>query len=184
MATLTYTGKVYGTDKATYHGFTDFYEEKFNELDFHPRTILEIGIKEGSSLRMWHSFFPKAIVIGVDINPAFDIPGVITMQGDATDSVFFDRIRHIPFDLIIDDGSHMTADQQKTFVLFSQLLTDDGIYILEDLHSSYIKSYVNSSIPTDVFLKTYFFTANWKAEIFQKDKNVFHDSMTALIKHL
>jgi len=180
--TLTEIGIKHGTDKATYHGFTDFYEREFNKLQFHPKTILEVGIKDGASLRAWHEFFPNAIVIGVDINPSFDIPGVVTLRGDATTTQFYHQIKDIKFDLIIDDGSHMTQDQQTTFLYLSRLLKFTGLYIMEDIHTSFLSAYVNSPITTYDWLKN-IINQHYDVDIYHKDPNVFHDSVTAIISH-
>ena len=44
--TLTEIGIKYGTDKATYHNFTDFYQAELQGMEI--KTILEIGILNGS----------------------------------------------------------------------------------------------------------------------------------------
>ena len=46
-------------------------------------------------------------------------------------TTFLDK--DIKFDLILDDGPH-TLDSMKTFIkLYSQIMTDDGILIIEDV---------------------------------------------------
>lgn len=42
-----------------------------------------------------------------------------------------------PFDIIIDDGGHTMKQQQVSFFKLFPLLQDDGLYVIEDLHTSY-----------------------------------------------
>ena len=54
-----------------------------------PLTLLEIGILEGASLRLWRRFLPKATIVGVDVEPpALDLPGVEMYAGDQSDAAF------------------------------------------------------------------------------------------------
>lgn len=177
MGVLTEIGLKYGTDKATYHNFTDWYEEKLSVIS--PKTILEIGVKEGSSLKMWRDYYGNSVVIGIDINKPIVIENAICLQLDGTNEMGFTKtFSNIKFDLIIDDGSHFTSHQMASFnFLFEKYLASNGIYILEDLHTSFLSEYIDTKITTYDWL----LNSGLKFEIFQKDKNVFHDSMTAII---
>jgi hypothetical protein len=109
--------------------------------------ILEIGVYEGASLRLWKRYFVHAqtVIAGIDIDPGcaqFDSPreNIHVRIGDQTDSAFLDRVAREfgPFDIIIDDGSHNSGDLIQTFNhLFADALKDDGIYLAEDLHANY-----------------------------------------------
>ena len=80
------------------------------------------------------------------------------------------------FDLIIDDGSHVVSHQQKTFGKFFKLLRNGGIYVIEDLGSSYFQlgvelyghvttqEFINNN--TILFLNQRPFFSPW---IFEKD---------------
>lgn len=142
--TLTELGILYGTDKATYHNFTDFYESELKNDKV--RMMLEIGILSGNSLRMWKDFYPDAMVIGIDVQEPLDIPNVICLNCDATDILRLKELfEGIEFDLIVDDGSHKTDDQIKTFNhLFYNNLRSGGVYICEDIHTSNRPEYINS----------------------------------------
>lgn len=141
--TLSELGIEFGTDKATYHNFTDFYEKELEGMEI--KTILEIGILNGSSLRMWKAFYPDAIVIGLDVQEPLDIPNVICLKGDASDPMFLmERFKDIKFDLIIDDGSHKTQDQITAFNNLFDAVKSGGIYICEDVHTSFREDYINS----------------------------------------
>ncbi|GAB3750115.1 class I SAM-dependent methyltransferase [Microlunatus parietis] len=139
-------GLHHGTDKATYHGYLDFYE---THLPAAVGRLLEIGIMDGASLKMWHDYYPDATIVGVDNDEQRgrrNIPGVRTVWLDATDPSEVELLtaRLGPFDVIIDDGSHMTADQQRSFELLWPAITPGGSYVIEDLHTSHMSNYVNS----------------------------------------
>jgi len=146
-------GVQWGTDKCLHHGYCAFYEEQLQGFD--PKEILEIGVKGGASLRMWKGFYPKAFVTGIDINPPKTIMDVEIWQLDATDIYHMEDMFHdIMFDLIIDDGSHMTKDQQIAFqYLYHNKLNPGGVYIMEDVHTSFLSAFVNTKHTTYDLLK-------------------------------
>lgn len=155
--TLDEIGRKHGTDKSSlYHCFLDFYEQELKGKKI--KSVLEIGIMDGASLKMWREYFPEAEIVGIDIRPTTPVEGVTSLVGDATDENFIKTLGE--FDLIIDDGSHMTADQIKSFELLKPHLRKGGIYIVEDVHTSYRPNYVNSQRATDYFKGKYF----WKTE--------------------
>lgn len=150
MGKLHDIGIKHNTDKATHHKYLDFYEKHLPKPGFNGR-LLEIGIRDGASLRMWHEYYPDADIVGIDIEPAFEIPGVTTLQLDSKDIMALQDLGR--FDVIIDDGSHMTLDQQIAFYwLYFNQLQSDGVYILEDLHTSLLPEYVNSKYTTITML--------------------------------
>jgi len=51
MKKLTEIGQKYGTDKATYHFFTEVYDDIFQQYE-NPR-ILEIGVAQYKSIAMY-----------------------------------------------------------------------------------------------------------------------------------
>ncbi len=112
-------------------------------------SILEIGIQNGGSLEVWGKFFPKAErIFGIDIDPKcaqlkYDNPKIRVFVADATkqDSLKKIGLKPLSFDIIIDDGSHKSGDVIRTFCLYYPLLKEGGLYIIEDLHTSYWKPY-------------------------------------------
>ena len=107
MGILDQLGKKYKTDKATYHNYCDFYEQ---HLPSKIKRLLEIGVMDGNSLRMWKDFYPDAEIIGIDIKQPQNIEGVSWLQINSNDIYALKDLGK--FDIIIDDGSHMTLDQQ------------------------------------------------------------------------
>lgn len=141
-------GMKHGTDKATFHQYCDFYQDRLPDRDFAGR-LLEIGVLDGASLRMWREYYPDAEIIGIDVNPRpfLKIEGVTLVWMDQANVA--DLATLGDFDVIIDDGSHMTRDQQVTFFwLYFNQLRPGGYYVLEDLHTSYMSNYVNSRYRT------------------------------------
>jgi hypothetical protein len=104
--------------------------------------LLELGVSRGGSLDMWECYLgSSATLVGVDIDEASQLsnPDRTILLGDQADATFLTSLveNYGPFDVIIDDGGH-TMNQQITSVqtLFPGL-NDDGIYIVEDCHTSY-----------------------------------------------
>lgn len=135
------------TDKATFHHYLDFYAQHLPKRDFKGR-LLEIGILDGASLRMWHEYYPDAEIVGIDIEDRhLDIPGVTQVIMDCKDIGALQELGD--FDVIIDDGSHMTLDQQVDFNwLYHNQLNKSGFYVMEDIHTSYNPQYINSKYTT------------------------------------
>lgn len=120
---------MYGTDKLE-HGYMDFYEKHLPE---NPKKILEIGVREGKSIQMWQKYFPNAEIHGMDLFQEFDkpaIPNVKWWKGHQCDYYLLEQLDREDFDLIIDDGSHVSRHQMVTF--FS--LFNGKHYFIEDIH--------------------------------------------------
>jgi SAM-dependent methyltransferase len=123
------------------------YESVFGPIRTKPLRILEIGLWQGASLKLWRQYFehPGTIIVGVDILPQcmrFDAPatGVHVRIGSQADPVFLKRVveEFGPFDLIMDDGSHHSSHIIASFNhLYGDGLAEDGIYFVEDLHANY-----------------------------------------------
>jgi hypothetical protein len=139
-----------------YDWYYGAYERHFGGLRRRPLTILEIGIggyetpsAGGGSLRMWECYFPRSRVYGVDIydKSPHDAGRVRTFRGSQTDEAFLASVLAEigrP-DIIIDDGSHLNDHVLKTFKLLFPKLAPTGIYVIEDVHSSYWESFGGSS---------------------------------------
>jgi len=156
MSTLDDIGLRFNTDKSSrFHCYLDFYQEQLPDRSFKGR-LLEIGVMDGYSMQMWREYYPDAKdVIGLDIMPKdhLDIPGVTLLQINATDTVAMKELG--TFDIIIDDGSHMSLEQQQAFFgLYYNQLRPHGFYVIEDLWTSHMDAYVNSQYDTKTVLAT------------------------------
>lgn len=139
----------YGTDKRTnddgqtvFHGYTDIYNEMFKNQRMECTSILEIGVREGWSHKMWHDYFPNAMIYGIDNLSDISLDAVQSVEnerikifiGSQSDKEFLDKsFDNIDFDIIIDDGSHRSWDQQLSFKYLFPKLRHGGCYIIEDL---------------------------------------------------
>ncbi len=123
-----------------------------NELDrlftlyrSRPIRLLEIGVQNGGSLEIWDQYFQNAEkIVGCDINQKcvglqYQSPRIAVVIGDANSDEFQNEIlQYAPaFDIIIDDGSHVSSDIVKSFARYFPCLNESGIYVAEDLHCSY-----------------------------------------------
>jgi hypothetical protein len=137
----------YGTDKGgwhltpphdTCHNYTPTYFHLFAERAGEIGNVLEIGIADGRSLRMWRDFFPNAMIWGIDSNPAciFTERRIACYVADQSSKKDLDRVlgdNPPRFDLIVDDGSHEPAHQVFTARFLLPYLTPTGIYVIEDI---------------------------------------------------
>jgi hypothetical protein len=136
-------GLWHGTDKASSgHGYLDFYERFFEGLRDDPITILEIGVFKGASLKTWESYFPRGRIIGADIDPGAKqyATSRITIerldQSNCQDLVDL-GVKHGPFDIIIEDGSHLWEHQITTLKALFPFLKSRGYYVVEDLQTNF-----------------------------------------------
>lgn len=183
MGVLQNIGKSCRTDKATYHKFCDFYEKHLPERNS-VLQLLEIGVKDGASLKMWRQYYynPHTGIYGIDINKPlrFRDSAIHYLQGDATKLETLRELKELypHFDIVIDDGSHMTADQQYSFFYFHQFMRSGDIYIIEDIHTSAWGEYKNSPLTTEEFVRD--LIPGWQIFIHQTEENP-NDSKTMLI---
>lgn len=155
-------GLKYNADKSSrFHNYLDFYEKHLPDREFSGR-LLEIGVMDGLSMRMWAEYYPNAEIVGIDIKPDmasymhnehWQVPERVKLLTlDGTKKADMQPLGM--FDIIIDDGSHYWAEQQKSFeILYYSQLNKGGVYILEDLWTSHIEFYNNAKINTLDYLK-------------------------------
>lgn len=123
--------------------YFDIYHRHFAGLRGQSLTMIEIGVFNGGSLRMWRDYLgPQATIVGVDINPdcrQFAEPGIDIVIGDQGDRSFLRSLadRYPEYAVLIDDGGHHMHQQIATFEELYPRLRSDGIYLCEDTHTSY-----------------------------------------------
>lgn len=135
------TGVLEGTDKSSsvLYGwdYLRHYEEWFSRWKDEAINLIEIGVATGSSLHVWQSYFSKAHIVGVDINPQcarFASERVSIEIGSQEDPGFLHRVcAKYPPTIIIDDGSHQAHHIVYTFEHLFPALVPGGLYIVEDL---------------------------------------------------
>jgi len=119
------------------------YERHFAAYRDTPVRMLEIGVDKGGSLEMWRKYFGiNATIFGIDLNP--DCASRVTPPnqvriGSQADPQFLRSVvdeMGTP-DIILDDGSHFARHQRISFDTLFPLLREGGLYLIEDLHTSY-----------------------------------------------
>lgn len=135
----------HGSDKHN-HGYDAWYEIHLSQMRMRAISLLEIGVKSGASLRAWERYFPKATIIGVDNDPvcAAHSSGRTKIHiGNQADEDFMRRVAEEsgPFDVVVDDGGHTMAQQKTSFLALWGAMRPGGIYVVEDLHTSYWESH-------------------------------------------
>lgn len=122
----------------------DRHFSKFRGTDVH---VVEIGVFQGGSVQMWKNYFgPKATIYGIDINPlckTFEEDRIKILIGDQGDRKFLRSVaKEIPrIDILIDDGGHTMEQQINTFEELFPCVDPHGVYLCEDLHTSYWRGY-------------------------------------------
>jgi len=140
------------------------WDEIFSPFKKREINLLEIGIQNGGSLEIWAKYFSKAKrIIGCDIDEAcqkleFNDSRISVIVGDInTDDIEKEIIETAPeLDIIIDDGSHKSSDIIRAFARYFKNVSDNGIYVIEDLHASYWNEFeggLNNPYSAMAFLK-------------------------------
>jgi hypothetical protein len=153
---LSRLARIYGTDKINYHNYIEHYQRHFAPLRKKKLKVLEIGVggydkpdAGGESLRMWKSYFQNSMIFGIDVydKSNCDESRIKTFRGSQADPEFLrwiiDQIG-VP-DIIIDDGSHMNKHVLVSFENLFPALADNGIYVIEDLQTSYWHNFGGTS---------------------------------------
>jgi len=141
-------GKKYPSSK-NISGFIELYQKYFSSYRNDKINLLEIGVDNGDSLRIWREYFINANVCGIDINKKnFTINDTEILIGDQSDCKFLQSIidKYKNFDIIIDDGSHQSKHIITSFKFLFPYLNNSGMYVVEDLQTSYIPRYGGSRI--------------------------------------
>ena len=132
------------TDKNTVHSYIELYESLLEHKKDTAKNILEIGIDRGGSIKLWHDYFPNATIYGLDIMPLRETwdqircePRIKLGRFDAYDDKFFNDnfFGKIKFDMMLDDGPHSLESMKKFILLYTNIMADDGILIIEDVQS-------------------------------------------------
>lgn len=146
MSLLQQLGNKYKTDKSTHtfktKTYCDIYDKYFINIRNNVKKFVEIGIKSGCSLKMWKEYFPNATIYGIDIDPnckKYEEERIECFIGDQNDEEFLLEIKEKigEYDILLDDGSHITMHQIKTFNILYENCNENGFYIIEDLRNSY-----------------------------------------------
>jgi len=156
------------TDKNTDHSYLPLYQKLLISKKETAKNILEVGIQRGGSIKLWSDFFTNATVFGLDIMDSANLwEGIANKEKiilytstDAYNHDFFHTHflqKNIKCDMMLDDGPH-TLDSMKQFIkLYSQIMTNDGILIIEDVQSWDWIDILKNEVPEELkpFIKIY-----------------------------
>ena len=127
------------------------YEEIFNRYVGKKITFVEIGVLQGGSLYMWREYFGNsARIIGIDLNPKakkLEKDGFEIFIGSQADENFWNEffIKVGKIDILLDDGGHENDQQIIALNKTIPNINDDGLIVVEDTHTSYLKKFGNPS---------------------------------------
>ena len=123
--------------------YFDVYDRELTRFRSRPITFLEIGVFKGGSIPMWRSFFAEgSTLVFADIDPdctAHADPGTHVEIGNQADPDFLNALaaKYGPFDVVLDDGSHINAHQIASFTGLWPHMNPQSLYMVEDCHTSY-----------------------------------------------
>jgi hypothetical protein len=128
------------TDKITHHGYDRFYPD-YIKRDI--KKLLEIGVEDYCSIKLWLEYCPNAFIYGFDIKTELNNERVKVIRGDQSNEADLNNLiinvgNNI--DVIIDDGSHVPVHQILTFIKLFPSVINGGVYIIEDIETSYWKN--------------------------------------------
>nr|WP_314443905.1 class I SAM-dependent methyltransferase [uncultured Sphingomonas sp.] len=123
--------------------YLDLYDRHLSPFRGKGVRMLEIGVLKGGSLEVWREYFgAEATLFGVDIEPRcaerVDAPNQVRI-GSQDDPAFLGRVVEEMggVDLVLDDGSHRGEHQIASFEALFPRLSEGGLYMIEDLHTSF-----------------------------------------------
>jgi len=139
---LSELGIKYGTDKASHHQFTPFYNSVLEKHREEFTNVMEIGILTNASLKMWEEYFPNANIVGVDneVREEHKTDRTSIFLADQSQPHQLERVIDLTtkeYDMILDDGSHLAPHQYISWATLFKYIKPGGYYIIEDLHCNY-----------------------------------------------
>jgi len=131
----------YDTDKGpSCHNYMMAYEMHFAPLRDQARTVIEIGVLRGGSLKMWREYFSSAVIYGIDRNPAclsHEGDRIRVFIGDQGDRAFLSSMVSSisnDIDIIIDDACHIASVYRTSFEFLFPFVRSGGWYVIEDVN--------------------------------------------------
>lgn len=163
------------TDKNTFHSYLPLYQKLLISKKETAKNVLEVGIGDyyqgvtnGGSIKLWHDFFTNATIYALDICDLEKVWDgirnndriILHTSKDAYNEDFFITnflYKNIKFDFMLDDGPHSLESMKQFIKLYSQIMTDDGILIIEDVQSWDWIDILKNEVPEHLkqFIKVY-----------------------------
>ena len=156
------------TDKNTIHSYLPLYQKLLRKKKKTAKNVLEVGISRGGSIKLWHDFFTNANIYGLDIINSYEVWDAIKNKDRIILHTYTDAYnieiftinflnKNIKFDFMLDDGPHTLESMIQFIKLYSQIMTSDGILIIEDVQSWDWISILKNEVPENLkkFIKVY-----------------------------
>jgi limonene-1,2-epoxide hydrolase len=127
--------------------YFDIYDRHFSPFRGKPVNVVEFGVSHGGSLQMWRNYFgADARITGVDVDPRcaeFVEDQIEVFIGDQEDRDFLNELaaKVGEIDVLIEDGGHTMGQQIATFEELWPRVRNGGVFLIEDLHTSYWRRY-------------------------------------------
>lgn len=161
------------SDKNTTHSYLPLYQRLLEEKKQSAKNVLEIGVWAGGSIKLWSDFFPNATVYGLDIIHIDDVWEeiknknniILHTSSDAYNLDFFTEKflkNNIKFDFMLDDGPHTLESMIQYIKLYSQIMADDGILVIEDVQDLSWIDFLREEVPLHLkqYIKVYDLRSN------------------------
>jgi predicted O-methyltransferase YrrM len=157
------------TDKNTVHSYLDLYDSLMSSKKDSATNILEVGIaRGGGSIKLWNDYFLNARIHGLDIIPKemvwrelHNLPRVsLHTSINAYDRSYINKTfldNNVKFDVVLDDGPHSLESMIMFISIFTPLLKDNGILIIEDVQDIAWLDVLVNVVPSELkqYVKTY-----------------------------
>jgi cephalosporin hydroxylase len=173
------------TDKNTVHSYLPLYESLIKHKKNTCETIIEVGIKDGGSIKLWHDYFPNAKIYGCDIQDETTMWDEIKNNDriklftsvNAYDPLFINQIKDVQFDIALDDGPHTLNSMIQFIRLYLPLMKEDGILIIEDIQDVEWLNILASVVPQE-------YKRNIKTYDLRGNKNRYDDIVFVIDKNM
>jgi hypothetical protein len=162
-----------GTDKNTSHSYLPLYETLLKPIKETASNVLEVGVWKGGSIQLWSDYFTKASIYGCDICDRLKIQYwlhlkknnriFLYLNEDAYTQTFVQiKFKNTKFDFLLDDGPHTLQSQERFIELYSPLLSENGILIIEDIQDIIWLEKLKNKTPENLkkYIKTYDLRSN------------------------
>jgi SAM-dependent methyltransferase len=148
----------HGNKTSKWTHYLEVYQRYFAAYRDKACRILEIGVQNGGSLQLYQKYFTQAeCIVGIDVDSQckqVQDGDIVVEIGSQADIGFLNSVcdKYGPFDIVIDDGSHIFSHQRITFETVFPRMANVGVYIAEDLHTSYAPSFGGGVDKVDSFI--------------------------------
>jgi len=135
------------------------YERHLERFQNQAVTMLEIGCGRGGSLQMWKRYLgPHAQIVGIDIEhraKGYEEQQIEVRIGDQSDTGFLQSLidEFGAFDIILDDGSHMSSHMVTSFEYLYPRMSSTGVYMVEDMHANYSQKFEGGYLLPGTFVE-------------------------------